>query len=268
MQTLPSGAAGGGDGNRAERVFEDRAMVFVILPAYNEEAALRPLLEGLRDSLGGTGTAYRVVVVDDGSTDRTGEVAREYSRSMPVGVVEHPNNKGLAEALRTGLQEAVREASPDDLIVTMDSDNTQTPGLIPRMADEAGRGSDVVIASRYRKGSQVVGVPAFRRLLSHGASILFRVLFPIRGVRDYTCGYRAYRASAIRRMHEHYGTDFISEQGFSCMVDILLKMRRHGVKMSEVPLVLRYDLKPGASKMKVLKTILQTLRLVLRRIGG
>jgi dolichol-phosphate mannosyltransferase len=84
-------------------------------------------------------------------------------------------------------------------------------------------------------------------------------------VRDYSCGYRAYRASLLREAFARWDQDFISEPGFSCMVDILLKLDKLGAICTEVPMILRYDRKPGKSKMNVRKTIWQTLSLLIRR---
>src|SRR5262249_45187187 len=104
---------------------------------------------------------------------------------------------------------------------------------------------------------------------SKGASWLFQFFFPIHGVRDYTCGYRAYRAGAMKQLIDRHGKEFISERGFSCMVDILLRLRESDLVFTEVPMVLRYDLKPGLSKMKVAQTIFDTLKLLMkRRFGG
>ena len=92
---------------------------------------------------------------------------------------------------------------------------------------------------------------------------------PLPGIRDYTCGYRAYKYEPLRETIDFYGDEFVSEQGFSCMVDVLLKMRRFKFAMGEVPLILRYDLKEGESKMPVGNTIVKTLKLFLhRRFGG
>jgi dolichol-phosphate mannosyltransferase len=104
--------------------------------------------------------------------------------------------------------------------------------------------------------------------MSWGASVLFRVTFPIPGVRDYTCGYRAYRAGLVKRAVAALGDNLITESGFSCMVELLLRMRSMGAIMGEAPMILRYDQKVGASKMNVRRTVLQTLRLLAReRIG-
>lgn len=99
--------------------------------------------------------------------------------------------------------------------------------------------------------------------------MLFKVLMPIPAVRDYTCGYRAYRADVLSDSMEFYGDNWVTEKGFSCMADVLLKMRRFKYVMGEVPMLLRYDQKEGGSKMKVLSTIMMTLKLLLkRRFGG
>ena len=138
----------------------------------------------------------------------------------------------------------------------MDSDNTHTPGLIAGMVEGIREGNDVMIASRFRPGARIMGVPLYRRALSILASWTFRLTFPTPNVRDFTSGYRAYRAGLLRKAFETYGDDFVAQSGFSCMVDILLKLRKLGAIMSERPLVLRYDFKYGVSKMHVLRTIL------------
>ncbi|MEO1498716.1 MAG: glycosyltransferase family 2 protein [Planctomycetota bacterium] len=245
----------------------------VALPAYNEAESLEPLLESLHRTLASEDLPHEIVVVDDGSTDDTAAIASRLSFNLPVRLVQHEQNQGLAGALRTGLVDAVEHAAPEDIIITMDSDNTHPAGLIPRMIQMVGEGRDVVIGSRFQNGARVIGVPFDRVLLSIGARLLFQVAFPIRGVRDYTCGFRAYRAGMLAAALNHYGDRFVSEQGFSCMVDVLLKLRRlridgGPVVMGEAPMILRYDQKGGASKMRVLRTIGQTLSLICRRRVG
>ena len=242
--------------------------VLVVLPAYNEQDALPPLLVSIQAALEPAEIPYRVIVVDDGSRDDTAKVAREAAGHLPVELVPHGVNQGLAAAIRTGLTTAVAEAGPDDVIVTMDCDNTHPPRLIPRMLAMIEDGCDVVIASRFQPGAEVIGVPRSRQLYSVVARWLFQVLFPIRGVRDYTCGFRAYRADALRQAIARYGDGLISETGFSCMADLLLKLRALPLEMGEVPLELRYDRRGGGSKMRVLRTIRQTLGLLLRRRFG
>ena len=246
-----------------------RRQVWVVLPAYNEEAALPVLLEAIDGAMSAAELPYRIVLVDDGSADRTPEIAERYTARLPLIVERHPVNLGLGATLRDGLTRASELAAATDVLVTLDADNSQPAGLIPRMVRAVDTGCDVVIASRYRPGSRVFGVPLARRALSYWGSWLFRLVLPIPAVRDYTCGFRAYRASALQQALAERGQGFFDQQGFQSMVDVLLKLRGRGLTFGEVPLVLRYDLKEGASKMRVLKTVRSTLALIVRRrLGG
>jgi dolichol-phosphate mannosyltransferase len=187
---------------------------------------------------------------------------------MPLSVHRHPENQGLGATIRDGLKLAAERCGDRDMVIAMDADNSHTPGLIRTMTRLVLEGNDVVIASRYQRGAYVRGLSLSRQLLSYGARILFQVFFPIPGVRDYTCGYRAYRGGVLREAFRRYGNEFISEGGFQCMVDILLKLRSMNVIIRECPLILRYDFKAGASKMKVADTIWRTLELLVRRRFG
>lgn len=239
--------------------------IWVVLPAFNEEVGLPPLLEKIRQHFESPVRDYEVVVVDDGSRDRTLEVAQHAASYMPVRVVPHDENSGLAAALRTGFETALLAGMDGDVVVTLDADNSQQPGTIARLLQLIEDGYDVAIASRYQPGSRVIGVPAHRRLMTWGARWLFRCLLPIPGVRDYTCGFRAYRFEALRIASDAYGKQFVSEKGFSCMVDVLLKMRHFAFVFGEAPMLLRYDAKDGPSKMAVGRTARQTIRLLLKR---
>lgn len=238
--------------------------VYIVLPALDEEARIGTLLDRIEEVMSGTSLDYRIILVDDGSTDRTATIADERSSRIPVSVIRHPVNLGLGAAIRDGIFEAISHGREQDVIVTMDADDTQPPDLIPGMLEMIRNRHDVVIASRYRPGSRTVGVPPGRQVLSYFASLLFRIFFPTTGVRDYTCGFRAYRAEALRSAIANYGEGFLNQDGFQCMVDILLKLRKMNFVFGEVPFILRYDLKEGGTKMNIAKTVRKTLLLMLR----
>lgn len=238
--------------------------VFVVLPAYNEEEALPRLLTKLALLYTEAKLEGRIIVVDDGSRDHTAEIVGSWG--PPVELVVHPRNLGLGAAIRSGLTYAARLAADDDAIVTMDADDTHIPGLIPRMIATLGEGYDVVIASRYQPGSRTLGVSLLRQFLSWGAGWLFRLTLPMSGVRDYTSGFRAYRARVIKRAIDHWGEQFVDRNDFSSMPRLLLRMRRLGVIAVEVPMVLRYDLKPGVSKMRVGKNMLANVALIWQEL--
>jgi len=239
-----------------------------MLPVFNEADNLRGLLERFDHTLTEFKIAYRVIAVDDGSTDNSFQVLHELSQTRDISILRHEVNRGLGIALQTGLLEALRTCSEREVIVTMDSDGTHMPSHIVEMMAAMDDGFDVVIASRFRKGAACIGVPFARMCLSVGASMLFRVMFSTRGVRDFTCGFRAYRASILRLASQKYGSRLFEFEGFHSMVDLLLKLRGIDAKFAEVPLVLRYDWKEGRSKMPVLRTVMRTFQLVVRRRLG
>ena len=238
--------------------------LFFALPAFNEEKDLGKLLAAFEQQMAASQFQFRVVIVDDGSTDATVAVINEWSSHFPIELVRHAGNRGLGETIRDALAVSAAMADPDDVIVTMDADNTHSPTLIPSMVRAIANGADVVIASRYRHGSRVVGLSLFRQLTSYGARFLFQLAFPMRGVRDYTCGFRAYRASVLKDAVGRYGDSFVQERGFAAMAEILLKLRALRPTCAEVPMVLRYDFKSGDSKMRVGATIMKTLRMIQR----
>lgn len=239
--------------------------VFVALPAYNEEASLPPLLEHFVELELPEPWEMRMLIVDDGSADRTAELARSFADRLNLEVIEHGKNRGLGPAIKTGLQAALdRSESPDeDLVVCMDADNTHHPRYVHDMLPLIAEGADLVIASRYRPGSEERGVPAIRRLYSRGARLLFWMTLRLPGVRDYTCGYRAYRTALLRRGFEAWGDDLIEGDGFACTDELLVKLARldPAPSIREIPFILRYDLKEGESKLPLFKTILGTLKL-------
>ena len=243
----------------------DAYTTFVMLPAYNEAEGLPSLLEKIKQVFATNGQPYQVIVVDDASTDDTSEIAITAGQDMPLTLVRHQENQNLPGALRSGMMKAIEMGSSGDVIVTMDGDDTHPPGSINCLLQKISEGYDVVTASRYQIGSRVMGVPFIRVLMTWGARMLFRVAMPIPGVRDYTCGYRAYRFDVLRDTMEYYGDEFVSEKGFSCMADVLLKMRRFKYVFGEVPLLLRYDQKLGVSKMAAGRTVSLTLKLLLKR---
>jgi dolichol-phosphate mannosyltransferase len=238
--------------------------VHVILPAYNEEGALPSLLQRLGSFAGDQQLDVVAWIVDDGSTDGTARVAESGFSGLETKLISHSVNLGLGQAVHTGIREVVVAAAPDDVAVIMDADDTHDVEVIGAMLDRIEHGADLVIASRFVPGGDDSTAPAFRRFLSRGAAWVFGLVMPIRGVHDFTSGYRAYRMSLLSRAVDHWGERIVEEHGFACMVELLLKLRYCHPVVEEVPLVLRYDRKQGASKLKINRTIVQYVRLAVR----
>ena len=238
-----------------------RGRAHVVLPAYNEAAALPSLLRRIAEvARTEQVTAW---VVDDGSSDGTGEVVTGVP-GLDVRLVRHPVNLGLGQAVQTGLRAALADAAEDDFVVVMDADDTHDPALITRLGNEILSGADVVICSRFVTGGDDRTAPLFRRMLSRSAAVLFRRVLCLVDVHDFTSGFRAYRISLLARASTHWGERLVEERGFACMVELQLKLRHCHPVITEVPLELRYDRKQGPSKLKLRRTIVQYVRLLAR----
>jgi len=239
-------------------------MLVVMLPAYNEVDSIAPLLSRIARTFEEIDGDASVLLVDDGSTDGTVERAEETARSagLQLTVAAHGTNRGLGAALKTGFSRGSELVGRDGVLVGMDADNTHDPAVIPSMLKRLDDGYDVVIASRYAPGGEEVGLSLLRSILSRGASTTLRLFLPVKGARDYSCGYRAYRGSVLARAFEVHGDDLITETGFVSSAEVLLKLAYLPSRVAEVPLVLRYDLKGGASKMNITDTIRRYLRMI------
>jgi len=245
-------------------------MLFIVLPAYNEADCIVELAEGIagvmeRPSL--KDLSWKILVVDDGSTDGTAENARSVADRIPLEVVSHAVNRGVDQAFLTGFSAALERANDDDLILTMDADNTHQPRHIEDIVKKIGEGYDVVVASRYRPGSVVKNVPPGRLFLSWLARGVLTALFHVPGIRDYTIFYRIYRPAVLRRAFDHYGEKLFEAPGFTSMAELLIKLNRlppPKVKFAETSTVLLYGIKLGPSKMKILGNISEYARMIVR----
>lgn len=239
--------------------------LWVVLPALNEAPALSrmaPRVEGLSKKL--PGLQVHVVLVDDGSIDGTERVLQEYAPGLPSTVIRHESNQGFGAALWNGLLHVIRRGGENDVIVTLDADDSQSIEEIPALVKALEDGADVAIASRFVKGSKVVGVPSYRRILSRGASLVGRLILRVPGVRDYTCNFRAYRWEVLKQLSNSKGELFALGSGFEAAMQLLTSLAYlpSPPHFTEIPFVLRYDLKPGASKMRLWRTVFRTLNLV------
>ena len=243
-------------------------ILFAILPCYNEESNIINLTEAWMQQdakLQLRNIVLKLLIVDDGSSDDTRSIANKLAKeNNNIEVVNHEVNKGLGEALNSGINYVLSRENIKYLCI-MDGDMTQHPKYIHSMLDKMeAELLDCVIASRYRPGSKVEGLSFFRRLLSIGARVVYTMKFRLAKVRDYTCGYRIYKVSALKVLSQRYGKSILKEQGFACMLELLIKLKNEKMKIEEVPFVLQYQLKKGQSKMQVIKTIKRSIDIMRR----
>lgn len=232
-------------------------MIRIFLPAYKEQIALPRLIEKMDVVFKLEKEEYKIYVLDDGSPDKTYETAQTLSQKYPMEVMRHEKNQGLGITMLDGLKRVAAVSSDDDLVVTLDCDDTHEPQYLPEAIRKIREGADVVALSRYCAGGNQEGLSAIKTFLSAGAGVFLKLFFPIRGVREYSCNYRVYRATIIKKAFQTFGDDFmrLTHLGFAVSPEILIKMRMLGARIVEAPFVLKYQQKPTPSTNRSLKTI-------------
>jgi len=236
--------------------------IYILAPAFNEEESLANLLARVERLQEITIYPIQFVLVNDGSRDRTKEVFESFDCSFEKKLIDVQPNRGLANAMSEGLDYVASAIGENDVLVTLDADDSHNPLQIPEMLEKIRAGYDVIIASRFRPQSVIKGLTKFRKITGASAGLLFRFLIGLENVKDYTCGFRMLSGATLIATVKKYGSTLIEEKGFSCTPEILLKVSSTGAIMGEIPMVLRYDRKIGASKMNVSKTIKDTLSLI------
>lgn len=239
-------------------------MIYFVIPAYNEEKNLKELLENTKAFAESGGHEYQIVMVNDGSTDSTMKILAEYQKRLPIVILDQVTNKGVGEAFKRGLGYVAQKAGDEDIIVTKEADNTSDLNVLSAMLGKIAQGYDLVLASCYMPGAGIEGTNTYRKILSFGANSLMRVFTPLKGVHTFSSFYRAYTGALLKKAHRVYGDNLIREKGFCCMVELLLKLSKLGIRIVEVPMVLKGNLRKGKSKMKTLKTTMAYLRLIAR----
>ncbi len=236
-----------------------------MLPAFNEEKNLIEIFKKI-EKLTIVRKNIRVVLIDDFSSDNTKKIAKK-KYSFKLYYLRHSRNKGLSITMESGFKKIIKLANSDDLIVTLDSDNTHPISIIDRMIKEIEKSSDIVIASRFQPGSIVNGVSMWRHFLSAGAKFFFKILYPFKNLNDYTCNFRVYKSHLIRELLKN--KNFFKNEDFNIAgkIIIFLTNKFKYLKLSEIPFKLSYNSKIGASKMNLTRTILLTIDLMIKGPG-
>ena len=241
-------------------------MIRFVIPAYNEAENMPKLLADLAPRAAELGA--RVIIVDDGSTDGTADVIAEHKGDMHLAVVRHKQNRGLGTAINSGIRAALGEASDNDAIVTMEADNTSDLDDLPAMLAHFDEGKDIVLASVYAPGGQIIGVKGWRLTASKAVSGTFRRLGGLEEIHTLSSLFRIYRAGTLRRAAETYGYLLVREPGFAANVELLLKLYNGGATVAEVPTINDWRKRKGQSKMNLKPTVLAYGRLAAAHLVG
>ncbi|MDQ6771480.1 MAG: glycosyltransferase family 2 protein [Candidatus Dormibacteraeota bacterium] len=224
---------------------QDELELSVVVPCFNEAQRLSPTLEALERGL--DGRDHEVLLVDDGSTDATPCLLRDFARGRErFHVARLTRNRGKGRALAAGVA-----ASSGRLVLITDADLSVPLSDLPRLEMVLRVGGDVAIASRAVAGAIEVGKPLHRQLMGKSFNQLVQFLL-LPGVRDTQCGFKLFRGDVARELFAGLGTD-----GFAFDVEILFEARRRGLDVVEVP-VLWQD--SGGSRVHAVRHSAQMLR--------
>lgn len=218
----------------------------VVLPTYNERPNIVSLLEALRRVL----PEASIMVIDDQSPDGTGAAAEECATRLG-GIVVHnrPAKDGLGNAYRFGFAQVFADATQrgdddwESIVITMDSDFSHDPEIVPALVAAIRSGADAVIGSRYVPGGKTVDWPLHRRLLSRVGNFYTGAILGV-GIRDCTSGFRAYRLATLRAIDP----TTTSADGYAFLTELVVRLRHQGATISEYPITF-VDRKYGTSKM-------------------
>jgi len=225
----------------------------IVVPAYNEEERLGPTLSALARYLAGQSFTSEIIVVDDGSTDGTAEVARGALEAAPGGrLIGRARNLGKGFSVREGVL-----ASRGRFVLFSDADLSTPIEEFGKFLPRLEQGDDVVIGSRALPDSVIeVRQARLREGMGKAFNLLVR-LFVLSGFRDTQCGFKAFRREAAVELFSRLRT-----KGFAFDVEILLLSRRLNYRVSEVPIVWRNS---RSTRVRLLRSSWEMLR-DLRRI--
>ncbi|MGI9862543.1 glycosyltransferase [Moorella naiadis] len=215
----------------------------IIIPAYNEEGRLPECLNTLKRVFASEDS--EIIVIDDGSTDRTADIAGKYG----VRVVSFKENRGKGAALRRGFKEARGE-----VILTTDADLPASPEEMVKLGTLVREGYDIAIGSRRIKGAKI-NRSAGKRFMGWAFNMLVRLMTGL-SYKDTQCGVKALKNAAAKKVIE-----YLSEEGFAVDVDVLLAAKTLGFKVKEEGI--KWSDRPG-SKVRLLRDSLQMFQALIR----
>jgi dolichol-phosphate mannosyltransferase len=210
----------------------------VVIPTYNEAESVARTIATLLETV----PAVSVLVVDDASPDGTGAIVEGIAKSDPrVAILHRAGRTGLGHAYLAGFRKALDE-DRWDAIVEMDADGSHPASALPAILAALEK-HDLVIGSRWTAGGSVANWPRHREWLSRAANTYARIALRI-PVRDSTAGYRAFRASTLRRIDLAH----VESRGYCFQIDMTLRVLDAGLSVAEVPITFT-DRVAGHSKM-------------------
>ena len=239
-------------------------MIYVCIPAHDEARTLGVLLWKVRRVLREFDRDYRVVVMDDASSDDTRAVLERYRQVLPLEVLRSDQKIGYGRALDRLLRHVVDVAPypKRDVAVTLQADFTEGPEFLVPLVKAVEGGADLVSGVVEEIGGEPKRVGFLRWL----AARLLRGATTSAPVQDPLCGLRAYRVVVVRKALRERGDEPLTRgSGWAANLQLARELAPHARRIHDAPVTLRYDLRKRASRMKILPTVRDLAR--VRKLG-
>ncbi len=236
-------------------------MIYFLIPVFNEESNIEILAPSLKTCLPEENKYF--VFVDDYSSDNTVNVINEFFSHTNFKVITKEKNFGPGHSFNIGFEWIIENSTSDnDIIVTLEGDNTSDLSILKNMVEISKLGFDLVLSSVYAQGGGFDQTSFWRKTTSLVANAFMRFFFDIK-VLTLSSFYRVYKISLLNRIKLKY--DFIIEEpGFISMIEILVKSINIKASIIEFPMVLSSKKRIGKSKMKVLKTAISYFKFLIK----
>lgn len=240
--------------------------IYIITPIFNEKENIPSLIESFHDITNKFENGIFFIVVDDGSTDGTIDEIERLKNDLNITVLNYGRNMGPGYAFGTGFEYVSTRLNPNDIVVTMEGDNTSRIETLYTMIERLKREKlDCVLASPYAYGGGIRNTSFIRTVLSHIANTFIKEMLGIRGIHTMSSFFRVYDAKLIIKLQKIFSPRIITMNGFESMIELLKKIIMTKATISEISMDLDTSLRKGKSKMKVLKTIIGYLFLYFEK---
>ncbi len=245
-------------------------MIYICIPVHNEERTIGVLLWKIRQVMADFGRDYRILVLDDGSTDGTGQVVERYRRVLPLSVLRERLRTGYATSLERLLKEAAELSSyaKRDAVLTLQGDFTESPEVIVPLLKAFEGGADLV--SGWRRGDDG-SVPGRVRLARWMVPVLLGRALEGVPVSDSTCGLRVFRVVVLKKaLRETDGQRLLTGDGLAANAELLARTAPHARRIAEVGFRVRHDVRQRKSRLRLIPTVRSLIRVrgSLARAGG
>jgi len=221
------------------------AKIFIVIPAYNEEKMIGKVIFGIKKE------GYKnIIVVDDGSEDKTADVAKKEGAK----VLRHILNRGKGAAAKTGLEYAKFKKA--DIVITFDGDGQHNPKDIKKLIEKIHQGYEVVLGSRFLNKKNKM--PLFNRLANFFANVLFFLVYEF-WTSDSQSGFRAYSKKALNLIDT-------SSDRYEFDSEVIREIAHHKLKVTEVPIDVFYT--PYSLSKKQKQNLINGIKTLIKIINS